>query len=84
MFSIDSIHQLAQPAMPVFADMVGAQIRYIHARPYQRSAIIETGVIIGWFHHANGLYLKVQPSKCALAKWIHEDDFLNYVQAVSR
>lgn len=70
------------PAYPTTAEMPGAAIRYIHARPYQRLDMIETGVVIGWQHHSKGFYVKVQPDNTALmSKWIHEDDVLGYVHA---
>lgn len=83
--TMNSIQQLAtyqlKSATPTFADMVGAPIRYVYARPYQRLVIVETGVIIGWQHHRNGLYMRVQPNNKSLSsKWIHEDDFMSYVQ----
>lgn len=68
------------PAFPTVADMLGAHLLYVYARPYQREAMIETGVIVGYQHCKGEFYLKMQPDNpVRFPRWISENDFLSYV-----
>ncbi len=66
-------------APTIVADMLGTSVEYIHAHPYQRYILIETGVVIGYQHHRSGYWMKLLPDNCnRLPKWIHENDILRY------
>lgn len=68
------------PATPVLADMLGATIQYINARPYQRMPLSAIGLVIGYKQHKGDLFLKIRNTTTCRERWINaETDFLAYV-----
>lgn len=70
---------LAQAATPTVNDMVGATIRCIFYRPFERSAIIKVGKVTKVMMYKNELLMWVVASD-GKQKWVNESDFLNYVR----
>jgi len=62
---------------PTLADMLGASIQFIAARPIDRLPLVDSGLVIGYKLHKNTLYLKVQRAG-RIDRWISEFDFLAY------
>lgn len=73
--------QALAPATPTIADMLGARISYVHARPYRCENIIATGTITAVEEDKNGiLHFRVQPDAAhLLPKWRSELDLLHYL-----
>lgn len=67
------------PAAPSLADMLGASIEYINARPYERTPLHAIGTVIGYAHRRGELFLKVQNATTCRERWIPESDFVRYV-----
>lgn len=79
--NVTAFFSIFPPAAPALADMLGATIQYINARPYQRSPLSAIGLVIGYSLRKGDLYLKVQNTTTCRERWINaETDFINYVR----
>lgn len=67
------------PATPTVSDMIGATIRCVFYRPYQRPAIEKVGKVTQLMTYKNMLLMWVE-AEDGKAKWVNEADFIEYVR----